>query len=101
MFAISALISVLIFTSAVAFWMNRYVASEEAFREQAVEVLALDSSQKAVAARLIDEAVDAVPLLALVRGAGERATVVLLDSGAFDSVFDRLIVEGHRHIVSP
>ncbi len=101
MFAIPALISVLTFTSAVAFWMDRSVASEEAFREQAVEVLAMDSSQKALAARLMDEAVDAVPLLALVRGAGERATVVLLDSGAFDSVFDRLIVEGHRHIVSP
>ncbi|MCJ7782102.1 MAG: hypothetical protein MUQ27_14890 [Acidimicrobiia bacterium] len=101
MFAIPALISVLTFTSAVAFWMDRSVASEEAFREQAIEVLAMDSSQKAIAARLMDEAVDAVPLLALVRGAGERATVVLLDSGAFDSVFDRLIVEGHRHIVSP
>jgi len=100
-FAIPALISVLTFTSAAAFWMDRSVASEEAFREQAVEVLAMDSSQKAIAARLMDEAVDAVPLLALVRGAGERATVVLLDSGAFDSVFDRLIVEGHRHIVSP
>jgi hypothetical protein len=100
MFAIPALISVLTFTSVVAFWMDRSVASEEAFREQAVEVLAMDSSQKAIAARLMDEAVDAVPLLALVRGAGERATVVLLDSGAFDSVFDRLIVEGHRHIVS-
>ncbi len=100
-FAIPALISILTFTSAVAFWMDRSVASEEAFREQAVEVLAMDSSQKAIAARLMDEGVDAVPLLALVRGAGERATVVLLDSGAFDSVFDRLIVEGHRHIVSP
>jgi hypothetical protein len=100
-FAIPALVSVLTFTSAVAFWMDRSVASEEAFREQAIEVLAMDSSQKAIAARLMDEAVDAVPLLALVRGAGERATVVLLDSGAFDSVFDRLIVEGHRHVVSP
>ncbi|MEA3503462.1 MAG: hypothetical protein U9R47_11845 [Actinomycetota bacterium] len=100
MFAIAALISILTFTSGVAFWVDRSVASEEAFREHAAEVLVMDSSQEALAARLMDEAVEEVPLLALIRGAGERATIVLLDSGAFDSVFDRLIVEGHRHIVS-
>lgn len=60
----------------------------------------MDSSQEAIAARLMDEAIGAVPLLALVRGAGESATLVLLDSGAFDSVFDRLAVEGHRHVMS-
>ena len=100
MFAIPALISVLTFTSAVAFWMDRSVANEEAFQEQAAEVLTMDSSQEAIAARLMDEAIDAVPLLALVRGAGERATLVLLDSGTFDSVFDRLAIEGHRHVMS-
>ncbi len=100
MFAIPALISVLTFTAAVAFWMERSVAREEAFRVNAAEVLAMDSSQEALAVRLMDEAVEAVPLLALIRGAGERATLVLLDSGAFDSVFDRLIIEGHRHVIS-
>jgi hypothetical protein len=100
MIAIAVLISVLTFTAAVAFWMDRSVAREDAFRVNAAEVLAMDSSQEALAARLMDEAIDEVPLLALVRGAGERATIVLLDSGAFDSVFDRLIVEGHRHVVS-
>ncbi len=60
----------------------------------------MDSSQEAIAVRLMDEAIGAVPLLALVRGAGERATLVLLDSGAFDSVFDRLAIEGHRHVMS-
>lgn len=60
----------------------------------------MDSSQEAIAARLMDEAIGAVPLLALVRGAGESATLALLDSGAFDSVFDRLAVEGHRHVMS-
>lgn len=100
MFAIPALISILTFTSAVAFWMDRSVATEEAFREHAAEVLAMDSSQEALAVRLMDEAVDAVPLLAFVRGAGERATLVLLNSGSFDGVFDRLIIEGHRHVIS-
>jgi len=100
MFAIPALISVLTFTSAVAFWMDRSVANEEAFQEQAAEVLAMDSSQEAIAVRLMDEAIDAVPLLALVSGAGESATLVLLNSGAFDSVFDRLAIEGHRHVMS-
>jgi len=99
-FAIPALISVLTFTSAVAFWMDRSVSSEEAFQEQAAEVLAMDSSQEAIAVRLMDEAIEAVPLLALVRGAGESATLVLLDSGAFDGVFDRLAIEGHRHVMS-
>jgi hypothetical protein len=80
--------------------MDRSVASEDAFLEHATEVLAMDSSQEAIAARLMDEAIGAVPLLALVRGAGERATLVLLDSGAFDGVFDRLAIEGHRHIMS-
>jgi len=100
MFAIPALISVLTFTSAVAFWMDRSVANEEAFQEQAAEVLAMDSSQEAIAVRLMDEAIDAVPLLALVRGAGESASLVLLDSGAFDGVFDRLAIEGNRHVMS-
>ncbi len=99
-FAIPALISVLTFTSAVAFWMDRSVANENAFQEQAAEVLEMDSSQEAIAVRLMDEAIDAVPLLALVRGAGESATLVLLDSGAFDGVFDRLAIEGHRHVMS-
>jgi hypothetical protein len=80
--------------------MERSVASEAAFLEHATEVLAMDSSQEAIAVRLMDEAIGAVPLLALVRGAGERATLVLLDSGSFDSVFDRLAIEGHRHVMS-
>ncbi|MEA3510313.1 MAG: hypothetical protein U9R51_02655 [Actinomycetota bacterium] len=100
MFAVPALISILVFSSAVAFWMDRSVGSEAAFLEHATEVLAMDSSQEAIAVRLMDEAIDAVPLLALVRGAGESATLVLLDSGAFDGVFDRLAIEGHRHVMS-
>ncbi|MCL1693060.1 MAG: hypothetical protein M3096_05195 [Actinomycetia bacterium] len=80
--------------------MDRSVASEAAFLEHATEVLVMDSSQEAIAVRLMDEAIGAVPLLALVRGAGESATIVLLDSGAFDSVFDRLAIEGHRHVMS-
>ena len=100
MIAIPALISVLVFASAVAFWMDRSVGSEAAFLEHATEVLAMNSSQEAIAVRLMDEAIGAVPLLALVRGAGERATLVLLDSGAFDGVFDRLAIEGHRHVMS-
>jgi len=80
--------------------MDRSVANENAFQEQAAEVLEMDSSQEAIAVRLMDEAIDAVPLLALVRGAGESATLVLLDSGAFDGVFDRLAIEGHRHVMS-
>ncbi len=80
--------------------MDRSVGSEAAFLEHAAEVLSMDSSQEAIAVRLMDEAIDAVPLLALVRGAGESATLVLLDSGAFDGVFDRLAIEGHRHVMS-
>ena len=68
--------------------MNRSIAQESAFLRHATETLELDSSQEALAERLMGEAVDAVPLLALVRGAGERATVGLLDSGAFDSAID-------------
>ncbi len=99
-FAIPVLISVLTFTSAISFWMDRSVANEKAFQEHAAEVLAMGSSQEAIAARLMDEAIEAVPLLALVRGAGESATLVLLNSGAFDGVFDRLAIEGHRHVMS-
>lgn len=60
----------------------------------------MDTSQEALAARLMDEAVDAVPLLALVRGAGERATVALLDSGAFDPAIDSVVRAGHRYIIA-
>jgi hypothetical protein len=60
----------------------------------------MDSSQQALAERLMNEAVDAVPLLAFVRGAGERATVALLDNGAFDPAIESLVVAGHRHVMA-
>jgi hypothetical protein len=97
---VSVVISVLAFTATVAFWMDRSAGREAAFRSNAAEVLAMDSSQEALAARLMDEAIGAVPLLALVRGAGEQAIIVLLDSGAFDVTMDRLAAEAHRHVVS-
>jgi hypothetical protein len=98
--AIPALISVLTFASAVAFWMDRSISREAAFANHALEALEIDSSQEALAERLMNEAVDAVPLLALVRGAGERATVALLDSGVFDSAIDSVVVAGHRYVIT-
>jgi hypothetical protein len=98
--AVSALISILTYISAVAFWVDRSVLQEDAFLKSASEVLEMDSSQQALAERLMNEAVDAVPLLAFVRGAGERATVALLDGGAFDEAIDSLIVAGHRHVMA-
>lgn len=100
MIAIGALISILTFVAAVAFWMDRTVVQEAAFLDHATEVLEMDSSQQALAERVMDEAIDSVPLLALVRGAGERAIVVILDSGAFDPAIDNLVVAGHRHVMS-
>ena len=100
MIAISALISILTFVSAAAFWVDRSVVREAAFLESATEVLEMDSSQQALAERLMTEAVGAVPLLAFVRGAGERATVALLDAGAFDEAIDSLVIAGHRHVMA-
>lgn len=100
MIAIGALISILTFVAAVAFWVDRTVVQEAAFLDHATEVLEMDASQQALAERLMDEAVESVPLLALVRGAGERAVVVILDSGAFDPAIDTLVVAGHRHVMS-
>ena len=100
MIAIGALISILTFVAVVAFWLNRTVVQEAAFLDHATEVLEMDTSQQALAERLMEKAVDAVPLLALVRGAGERAIVVILDSGAFDTAIDNLIVAGHRQVMS-
>jgi hypothetical protein len=100
MIAISALISISTFVSAAAFWMDRSVVREAAFLESATEVLEMDSSQQALAQRLMNEAVGAVPLLAFVRGAGERATVALLDAGAFDEAIDSLVIAGHRHVMA-
>ena len=98
MLAVSALISILTFVSAAAFWVDRSVSRESAFLTSATEVLEIDSSQQAIAEILMNEAVDAVPLLAFVRGAGERATVALLDSGAFDEAIDSLVLAGHRYV---
>jgi len=100
MIAIGALISILTFVAVVAFWLNRTVVQEAAFLDHATEVLEMDTSQQVLAERLMEKAVDAVPLLALVRGAGERAIVVILDSGAFDTAIDNLIVAGHRQVMS-
>jgi hypothetical protein len=100
MIAISALISILTFVSAVGFWMDRSVVREAAFLESATEALEMDSSQQALAERMMNEAVDAVPLLAFLRGAGERATVALLESGAFDEAIEDLVIAGHRHVMA-
>jgi hypothetical protein len=100
MIAVSALISILTYVSAVAFWVDRSVLQEDAFLVSATEALEIDSSQEALAERLMNEAVDAVPLLAFVRGAGEQATVALLDSGAFDEAIDSLVIAGHRHMMA-
>ena len=100
MIAISALISILTFVSAAGFWVDRSVVREAAFLESATEALEMDSSQQALAERLMNEAVDAVPLLAFVRGAGERATVALLESGAFDEAIETLVIAGHRHVMA-
>ncbi|MEN8234313.1 MAG: hypothetical protein ABFR89_05255 [Actinomycetota bacterium] len=97
---VALLISILTWVSAMAFWVDRSVAREAAFRAHAHEVLAMETSKDALAARLMDETIEALPLLALVRGAGEQAVVVLIDSGAFDPALDRLIAEGHRHALS-
>ena len=98
--AIGALISILTFVAAVALWVDQAVVQEVAFLESAAEVLEMDTSQEALAERVMDEAIESVPLLALVRGAGERAIVVILDSGAFDPAIDNLVVAGHRHVMS-
>ncbi|MGB5656777.1 MAG: hypothetical protein WBN35_09210, partial [Acidimicrobiia bacterium] len=100
MIAISALISILTYVSAVAFWIDRSVVQEEAFLQSATEALEIDSSQQALAELLMNEAVEAVPLLAFVRGAGERATVALLESGAFDEATRSLVIAGHRHVMA-
>ncbi|MEN8113864.1 MAG: hypothetical protein ABFS21_05705 [Actinomycetota bacterium] len=97
---VSLLISMLAWVSAVAFWADRSVGGETAFRAHAHEVVLMETSQEALSTRLMDEAIEALPLLALVRGAGERAIVVLIGSGAFDPALDRLIAEGHRHMLS-
>lgn len=100
MIAIGVLISILTFVGAVAFWVNREVVQEAAFLENATEVLVMDTSQQALAERLMNQAVEAVPLLALIRGAGERAIVAIFDSGAFDSAIDALVIDSHRHLMS-
>jgi hypothetical protein len=98
MIAVSALISILTFVSAAGFWVDRSVVRESAFLESATEVLDMDSSQQALAELLMNDAVDAVPLLAFVRGAGERAIVALLDGGAFDEAIDGVVLAGHRYV---
>jgi len=80
--------------------VDRSVVQEDAFLQAATEALETDSSQQALAERLMNEAVDAVPLLAFVRGAGEQATVSLLDSGAFDEALNSLVIAGHRHVMA-
>ena len=100
MIAVGALISILTFVAAVAFWVDRSVVQESAFIEHATEVLEMDASRQVLAERLMDDAIDSVPLLALVRGAGERAIVAILESGAFDPAIDSLVVAGHRHVMS-
>jgi len=97
---ISLLISLLAFTAALAFWVDRSAVDEVAFVDHAHEVLAMRSTREALASRVMDEAVEAVPLLALVRGAGERAIVLLIESGAFDEAIDRLVIEAHRYVVA-
>lgn len=80
--------------------MDRSIVQESAFRVHAVEVFEADSSKEALAALLMDEAEKAVVLPAFVRGVGEPAIVALFDTGVFDPAINRLIIAGHRHVMS-
>lgn len=84
---VAFVISVLVFVANLGIWAQRQLLEPDALAVATLEALHEDDSEQAIAAFLMDEAVEEVELLRAVRTPGEQAIGVVLDSGVLDETY--------------
>ena len=80
-------ISVLVFVANLGVWAQRQVFDPGALAVASLEALHQQDSEEAIAAYLMDQAIEEVELLRFVREPGERAVAVVLASGVLDPTY--------------
>jgi hypothetical protein len=85
--AIAFMISVLVFVANLGVWAQRQLFDPGALALASLEALHEEDSEQAIAAYLMDEAIEEVELLRFVRQPGEKAVGVVLDSGILDATY--------------
>ena len=84
---IAFVISVLVFVANLGVWAQRQVFDPGALAVASLEALHEQDSEEAIAAFLMDQAIEEVELLRFVRDPGERAVEVVLGSGVLDPTY--------------
>lgn len=84
---IAFVISVLVFVANLGVWAQRQVFDPGALAIASLEALHQQGSEEAIAAYLMDQAIEEVELLRFVREPGERAVEVVLASGVLDPTY--------------
>ena len=84
---IAFVISVLVFVANLGVWAQRQVFDPGALAIASLEALHEQDSEEAIAAFLMDQAIEEVELLRFVRDPGERAVEVVLGSGVLDPTY--------------
>jgi 3-dehydroquinate dehydratase len=84
---IAFVISVLVFVANLGVWAQRQVFDPGALAIASLEALHEQDSEQAIAAYLMDQAIEEVELLRFVREPGERAVEVVLASGVLDPTY--------------
>jgi hypothetical protein len=84
---IAFVISVLVFVANLGVWAQRQVFDPGALAIASLEALHEQDSEEAIAAYLMDQAIEEVELLRFVREPGERAVEVVLASGVLDPTY--------------
>ena len=84
---IAFVISVLVFVANLGVWAQRQVFDPGALAVASLEALHEQDSEEAIAAYLMDQAIEEVELLRFVRDPGERAVEVVLGSGVLDPTY--------------
>lgn len=84
---IAFVISVLVFVANLGVWAQRQLFDPGALALASLEALHEEDSEQAIAAYLMDQAIEEVELLRFVRQPGEQAVGVVLDSGVLDATY--------------
>lgn len=84
---IAFVISILVFVANLGVWAQRQLFDPGALALASLEALHEEDSEQAIAAYLMDQAIEEVELLRFVRQPGEQAIGVVLDSGVLDATY--------------
>ena len=94
-------ISVLVFVANLGVWAQRQVLDPGALAVASLEALHEEDSEEAIASYLMDQAIEEVELLRIVREPGERAVGIVLASAGGCGGDERAVDEASMELTVP